>query len=556
MSRALTPKTTLDLLRKEAKRWLKAVRARDASAIGRLRTLWPKAPAEPGLRDVQQALAVDYGQQSWGALRTALDDMALARKSEAERAEHLLRQGWKGDVVTARRIWQRHPDVARFSLFTAAVCGDLAEIDRRIAQDPEAVRKTGGPLDWTALAYVTYGRLDGANAAAVARRLIEAGADPNFQFDDGWGSPFKVLTGPIGLGEGGKPSHPQALQLVDLLIDAGATPYDLQALYNISIVGADTAWYDVLWDHCDVRGALDMWRVPGEGRLGGSKGLSTLDYLLGNAVGQNHLVRADWLLARGADPNCPHFYNGQPVHALAQLSGFLEMAKLLERHGAAPATLSGLQALQAACLRGDEAEARVLVGADASLIADPRPLLAAGEFGNARAVALLLSLGAPVGGVDHDGISPLHRAVQSGSLEAVKALVEAGANVELRERRWRGTAMSWSVVLGQPHIADYLAPLSRDVRALANQARMERLETVLKSEPGLANQILSADEAPTPLFCLPDDQAAAVEVARLLMAYGADPTVHDKQRQTAIDAARVRGLDEAADLMEGAGHEG
>ena len=90
----------------------------------------------------------------------------------------------------------------------------------------------------------------------------------------------------------------------------------------------------------------------------------------------------------------------------------------------------------------------------------------------------------------------------------------------------------------------------------ANQARMERLETVLKSEPGLANQILSADEAPTPLFCLPDDEAAAADVARVLLDHGADPTVSDAQGRTAIAAARERGLDEAADLMEAVRHAG
>ena len=227
------------------------------------------------------------------------------------------------------------------------------------------------------------------------------------------------------------------------------------------------------------------------------------------------------------------------------------MVRLLEGHGATPTTLSGVQALQAACLRGDEPQARALVTADLSLIADPRPLLAAGEFGNARAVDLLLRLGGSVGGLDHDGISPLHRTVQSGSLEAVKRLVEAGAGIELRERRGRGTAMSWSVVLGKPHIADYLAPLSRDVRARANQARMERLEAVLRTEPELANRTLSMDESPTPLFGLPDDEAAAVEVARLLIAYGGDPAVHNKAGQTAIDAARARGLEEAAELTAG-----
>jgi ankyrin repeat protein len=226
------------------------------------------------------------------------------------------------------------------------------------------------------------------------------------------------------------------------------------------------------------------------------------------------------------------------------------MAALLERHGARPAELTGVQAFQAACLRGDEAAARALLAADPGLTRQPGPLLAACEFGAAPAVALLLSLGGRTDGLDHDGVSPLHRAVQSGSLEAVNLLIDAGAEIDLRERKWNGTPFSWSAVLGQPHIAERLAPLSRDVRPMAALALLDRLEAVLSAEPGLANHILPLEEAPTPLFCLPDDEDAAAAVARVLLAHGADPMARDKHGRTAIEAAQGRGLDEAAELME------
>jgi ankyrin repeat protein len=154
--------------------------------------------------------------------------------------------------------------------------------------------------------------------------------------------------------------------------------------------------------------------------------------------------------------------------------------------------------------------------------------------------------------VDHEGISPLHRAVQSGSLAAVNRLLGAGADPNLHERRWGGTPMSWSIVLGKPQVADRLAPLSRDVRALSRMAAFERLKAVLAAEPALANQRLDAEDAPTPLFCLPNDEDAAVEAVRILLAHGADPGVRSRKGETAIDAARARGLDEAAELMEGA----
>lgn len=52
MSRQLTSKSQLETLKKDAKRWFKALRAGDAKARERLARAWPKAPASPTLRDV------------------------------------------------------------------------------------------------------------------------------------------------------------------------------------------------------------------------------------------------------------------------------------------------------------------------------------------------------------------------------------------------------------------------------------------------------------------------------------------------------------------------
>src|SRR4026208_1300802 len=81
--RSLTAATTLDNLKKEAKRWLKALRIDDKQARARLHSAWPNAPAEPGLRDVQHALALEYGLAGWTALKNALADRALAGPAPA-----------------------------------------------------------------------------------------------------------------------------------------------------------------------------------------------------------------------------------------------------------------------------------------------------------------------------------------------------------------------------------------------------------------------------------------------------------------------------------------
>ena len=52
-------------------------------------------------------------------------------------------------------------------------------------------------------------------------------------------------------------------------------------------------------------------------------------------------------------------------------------------------------------------------------------------------------LNAPSAGLYSHG-TPLHHAVSSGALEAVKVLVEAGANVNVKDKAWGGTPLGWA----------------------------------------------------------------------------------------------------------------
>ena len=115
MTRRITPQTTLDNLRKEAKRWLKALRAGDAEARARLLAAYPEAPENPVLRDVQHALAREYGLAGWTDLRATLAtnepsgrvaeyealarDMVSAYASGEEEAIARLRRHYKMDFT-------------------------------------------------------------------------------------------------------------------------------------------------------------------------------------------------------------------------------------------------------------------------------------------------------------------------------------------------------------------------------------------------------------------------------------------------------------------------
>ena len=56
----------------------------------------------------------------------------------------------------------------------------------------------------------------------------------------------------------------------------------------------------------------------------------------------------------------------------------------------------------------------------------------------------------------YEHASPVHHAVDSGSLEAVKLLVEAGANLKKKDSIYNGTPLDWAVHLGKNEIVEYL----------------------------------------------------------------------------------------------------
>jgi ankyrin repeat protein len=549
MSRTLTRTATLDSVKKEAKRWLKALMAGDAAARLHLLSIWPKAPPEPGLRHVQHALALDYGFAGWAALKEALADQMLAQRSRSEQAEEVLRAAWGGELAVARRILQRTPEIARESLHTAAMCGDLAEVERRLAKDASAATAKGGPFDWEPLLYLAYGRLPAAaeHVVAIARLLLDNGANPNAQFDDGWGSPFKVLTGVVGQGEGMRPPHPRVHEFAALLIERGADPFDAQALYNTSLGLDDTTWLDFLYGHCQAQGTEARWRGEVDGLIT-TPTRSALDYLLGNAVSSNHLKRAEWLLQHGANPDTDHAYSKNPLHADAQLLGHREMAELLVRGGATPVALGDQAAFLAALMQRDLATAEAIAGARPAVLADGTPLIVAAGRGLEDAVALLIGLGVPVDHAAPDGQRALHAAAAAGHVEIAERLLAAGADIDKRGMQYQASPLGCAVFFKHAAMIDLLAPLSRDVVALVRAQRLDRAGAVLRAQPALAE---ARNRDGDPLLCLlPDDEEDAVQVTRFLLAHGADPRGTNKNGETAAQVARRRGLDDAADLME------
>jgi len=73
MPRRISPQTSLENLKKEAKRRLKALRQGDKDARAQFARAIAKAPANPGLRDMQHAIALEFGFEGWTELKRELE---------------------------------------------------------------------------------------------------------------------------------------------------------------------------------------------------------------------------------------------------------------------------------------------------------------------------------------------------------------------------------------------------------------------------------------------------------------------------------------------------
>jgi hypothetical protein len=96
--------SSLDNLRKAAKRWLNALRAHDAEAHARFRRAFPDGPADPGLRDVQHALAREKGAESWIALKQQV-------QHERQPLAALLEAAGKGDATRVIELLEQNPEL-------------------------------------------------------------------------------------------------------------------------------------------------------------------------------------------------------------------------------------------------------------------------------------------------------------------------------------------------------------------------------------------------------------------------------------------------------------
>jgi ankyrin repeat protein len=454
----------------------------------------------------------------------------------------------------AGRLLAQHPEIARDSLYTAVVGGDLEEVERILAERPEAAREKGGPREWTPLLYLCYSRLTHKptidHAVKIARTLLDHGANPNDFYMAG-DAEYSALVGAAGEGEQDSPRQPYAEALYRLLLERGAGPFDIQVLYNTHFSCDMLWWLELTYQHALEIGRKADWDDPTWSMLDMGGYGPGAPFILNAAVARNHLELAEWALAHGASPDItsssnPKFRPTHTLYEVAVLSGRTEMAELLLRHGATASTpvLEPDEAFIAACMRLDRPAARTILERHPEYRRSHRPMFEAAKRDRPDVIAFLLGLGVPLEIENRQKARALHDAAAHNALRAAAFLIARGAEIDPRETMYNNTPLGWAAHYDHVEMLDFLSRHSRDVWNLAFCGYVDRLRDVLRTEPDLAKQVSRGGL--TPLWWLPDDDAKALEVVELFLAAGADPAVRSREGQTAADWARKRGMADIA----------
>ncbi len=487
--RILPDRPNLEQFKKQAKELRRAAAAGEAEALARVEKHHPRFHDAARLRaialaDAQLVLAREYGFESWPKFAQQIETLRMNRAVEELRdaassfieAACVDRHGWHeaGTLEYAELILARHPEAATANIYCAAVLGDAAGVREHLARDPELATATGGAHGWDALTYLCFSRylrIDRTRSdsfVAAARALLKAGASANTGWIEFIDEPPRPVHETVIYAAAGIARNPA---LTQLLLDHGADPNDEETPYHaaetydnavLRILLASGRWNatslaTVAARKCDWHDDEGLQLALEHGADPNYRTVWKHSPLQQSIRRDNGLVMIEMLLDRGADPHQRNDADGRNAFQMAAYHGRGDILESLARRGFA-VELAGLDAVVAACARGDLEAARGFTGHDpdlqTQLLARGGTLLA--QFAgadNAAGVRCLLDLGVAPGALWAEGdrywqlarnSTALHVAAWRAHHEVVRTLLAAGAPVHALDAENR-TALQLAV---------------------------------------------------------------------------------------------------------------
>lgn len=499
MPRQLSSAASLETLKKEAKRRLRALRETNPRAT---------------LREVQLALAREYGFDGWSALKARVAEIEATRGASPQAA-------------------------ALQALLRAAEHGDAAAVGRVLDEYPGIINERGELHPHTGLRTALH---VGVRHEAVVRTLLERGADPNIRDE----------------GDNAFPLHFAAeghdLPVIKLLVEHGAQTVAGEVDdHELDIIGWATAFdytepNAVVLEYLLAHGARHtMFSAVATGTVDAIRGLAS---------------RVPGLVNKPMDRTN---HRRRPLHLAIVKKQPASLAALLDLGADVEATdAAGLTPLDQAALDGETAMVETLLARGATvgipaavflgrtddlqrlLREDPDALKPGHQWGTlivraaahapADLIETLIAHGASASAIDDtqtsiDQVSnytALHAAAWDGNTGAAAVLLEHGADPRVRDSRYCGTPAGWADYNGKTECRDVILQSDRiDIFDAIRFNRSDLIRRILERDPEAVRRPFGAyatcepDSAHvTPLaFATFIDNAAAV---RILGSLGAE----------------------------------
>ncbi|KAG0429330.1 hypothetical protein HPB47_023735 [Ixodes persulcatus] len=198
------------------------------------------------------------------------------------------------------------------------------------------------------------------------------------------------------------------------------------------------------------------------------------------AAANGHISLAELLLEEGANIDVANNCGWTPLMHAAQ-HGQVSMVSLLIRHNANinATNVLGAGALTLAAGGGHHSTVRLLLEAGADIAVgrfhhtfDPMPLTAAATNGHASIILLLLQKGCPVNqAYPTTGTTALMLCAASGHLQAAQALIEHGADPDLKDMCGK-TALDIAVACTKMEVAEFLRTKTQVAHSPAQLSKM------------------------------------------------------------------------------------
>lgn len=471
----------LDQLRRDAKALKAAHAAGDAEALLRLK-LHPPRPEGAVLKhaDYLHVIARENTFASWPALKEAVEMRGLDRAAKLQRLKIALAHGQNARVD---RLLADTPDLADGLFGLQVALFDRGAVARMLAEDPgHATRVVAhqSPMCFLAFSRRIHARPDLAgDMIAIAEMLLAHGASVNDSRPLGPESDHRlsVLYGAIG--------HADNMALARWLLEQGADPDDGESLYHSTELGhheglrlllahgADPKGTNALLramdfhDHAAVRMLLDHGARADEFDAApvGGEAPWVIPALHQAARRMCDREMVEMLLDAGADP--ARRYRGCTAYGFARVYGNADLARAIEARGLAP-DLEPVEALLA-----QAAEGRVPAGAHLAPERVPaayrdilREILALP--GRLDHVRRLVALGLEPDRPDNEGLTPVQVAGWEGLPEVMGYFLSLGPDLS-HVNGYGGTLLS-TIIHGSEncparHARDHVACLGLALEA-------------------------------------------------------------------------------------------